>query len=265
MVKKEIKDFCNKAMVYMIMAPIVVTNTLVTPDKQKIAYRHYNGGHDKVIIIAHGFYNSKDAVILKKIAENLYTDYDVFMFDFRGHGKSSGLYTWTSREDRDLKAVLDYLDGKYKRVGMLAFSYGGSVAINTLARDKRVDSLICVSSASDPNKTDYQFWKLDLKGDLAYTLFTLEGLKGRGFRPGPFWLKKEKPIDNVDKLEIPILYLHGEKDWVIKPWHSQALYDKTKSKRKIVIIKNGPHAEYLARDYNGQFMTEIRMWFKETL
>jgi fermentation-respiration switch protein FrsA (DUF1100 family) len=100
---------------------------------------------------------------------------------------------------------------------------------------------------------------------LGYTLFTAEGLKGRGFRPGPFWFKKERPIDNVDKLEIPVLYLHGEKDWVIKPWHSQSLYDKTKSKKRIVIFKNGPHAEYLARDYNDQFMAEVRAWFKETL
>ena len=249
----------------MIMAPIVVTNTLVTPDKQKIAYRHYKGGHDKAIIIAHGFYNSKDAGILKKLAESIYDEYDVFMFDFRGHGKSRGLYTWTSKEGRDLEAVLDYIDGKHKKVGILAFSFGGSVAINTLAHDTRVNSLICVSSASDPYKTDYQFWKLDLKGDLSYTLFTLEGLKGRGFRPGPFWLKKDKPIDNVAKIQIPILYIHGEKDWVIKPWHSQALYDKTQSKKKLVIIKNGPHAEYLARDYFEQFMTEVKIWFKETL
>lgn len=249
---------------YVVM-PLALSGTLLTVDHQKVAYRHYKNGHDKAIIIAHGFYNSKDAVILKKLAENLYSDYDIFMFDFRGHGKSSGLYTWTSREGKDLKAVLDYLDGKYKKIGMLAFSFGGSVAINTLAYDKRVDSLICVSTASDPNKTDYQFWKLDLKGDLAYTLFTLEGLKGRGFRPGPFWLKKEKPIDNVSKIQIPILYIHGEKDWVIKPWHSQTLYDKTQSKKKLVIIKNGPHAEYLARDFFEQFIAEVKTWLKETL
>jgi pimeloyl-ACP methyl ester carboxylesterase len=143
--------------------PLILSGTLLSSDHKKIAYRHYNTGHDKVIIIVHGFYNSKDCVIFKKIADNLYADYDVFMFDFRGHGKSSGLYTWTSKEGRDLIAALDYLNGKYRKIGMLAFSYGGSVAINTLAHDKRVHSLICVSSASDPNKTDYQFWKLDLK------------------------------------------------------------------------------------------------------
>lgn len=247
------------------MIPLILAGFLATSDRAKIAYRHYNCGHDKVIIIVHGFYNSKDAVILKRLAENLYADYDVFMFDFRGHGKSSGLYSWTSKEGKDLEAVLDYIDGKYKKIGMIAFSLGGNVAINNLAYDKRVNSLVCVSAASNFNKVDYQFWKLDWKGDFAYTLFSSEGRKGKGFRPGLFWLKKEKPIDNVDKIKIPILYIHGSRDWVIKSWHSQALYDKTQSKKRLVIVKNGPHAEYLLRDNQQEVLQEIRLWFKDTL
>lgn len=247
------------------LAPSSLTGTLLTSDRQRVAYCHYKTGHDKVIIIVHGFYNSKDAVILKKLAESVYGDYDVFMFDFRGHGKSSGFYTWTSKEGIDLKAALDYVEGKYEKIAVLAFSFGASVAINTLAHDKRANSLLCVSPVSDPNKIDYQFWKLDLKGDLVYTLFTFEGLKGRGFRPGPFWFKKEKPVDNVAKIQIPILYIHGDRDWVIKPWHSQALYDKTQPKKRLVIIKGGPHAEYLIRDYFPQFSAEIKNWFQETL
>lgn len=247
------------------LTPDILSGFLLTADRQKVAYCHYKTGHDKVVIIVHGFYNSKDAIILKKLAEALYDDYDIFMFDFRGHGKSSGLYTWTSKEGIDLEAALGYIEGKYMKIALLAFSFGASIAINTLAHDKRVVSLICISPVSDPNKINYQFWKLDLKGDLAYTLFTLEGLKGRGFRPGPFWLKKDKPVDNVAKIEIPILYIHGERDWVIKPWHSQALYNKTRSKKKLTIIKNGPHAEYLFRDYFTQFMAEINNWLQETL
>lgn len=238
---------------------------LVTQDNQKISYEHTLNNHGRVVVIAHGFYNSKDAVLLQKLKNKLLDEYDVFMFDFRGHGKSGGLFSWISNESKDLKAALDYIEGKYKKTGMIAFSLGASVAINVLAQDKRVDSLICVSAASDPDKIDYHFWNLDLKNDLAYTLFTPDGLKGRGFRPGAFWRKKQKPIDNIDKVNIPVFYIHGDKDWVVKSWHSKILFEKTQTKKKIVIIKNGSHAEYLMKDSEDEFVCQIRSWLASTM
>ena len=254
-----------KNVISLIGIPVMVSGTLLTADKHKVAYHHYRNGHNQVVIIAHGFYNSKEAILLQKLKNNLLDSYDVFMFDFRGHGKSSGLYSWTSKEERDLEAVFDYLKGRYEKTGMIAFSLGGSVAINVLAKRNDSDALICVSTPSDCDKIDYKFWKLDWKGDVWYTLISKEGRKGKGVRVGPFWFKKQKPIDNVGNLKIPILYIHGEKDWVVEPWHSQALYDKTNSKKKLVIIKNGPHAEYLMKESEGEFIKEIRQWFNQTL
>jgi len=247
------------------MIPMISEDFLVTSDHHKIAYKHYKSGHDKVVIITHGFYNSKDAVLLQKLKDAFLDEYDVFMFDFRGHGKSDGLFTWTSKENRDFKAALEYVKGKYKKVAMVAFSLGASIAINNLVDDNQIDSLVCVSAPSDPGKIDYQFWKLNFKNDLVYTLFTREGWLGRGFRPGPFWLKKEKPINNVSKLKIPILYIHGDKDWVVRQWHSEVLYEKTQAIKKIVIIKNGPHAEYLMKDSEIEFVREIKDWFAATM
>jgi len=128
-----------------------------------------------------------------------------------------------------------------------------------------VNSLICVSAPSEFKKIDYKFWELDWEGDFVYTLFTKEGKKGKGVRPGPFWLKKKAPLNSVKKINIPILYIHGEKDWVIKPWHSHALYENTTSKKKIVIIKNGPHAEFLMKEFSKEILKLIKEWFKETL
>ena len=250
---------------YFAIVPVVASGFLTTPDRHRIAYTYYNTGHKNVVIIAHGFYNSKDAPVLQKLAKSLLNDYDVFMFDFRGHGKSSGLYTWTSNEGEDLETCLAFLKNKYEKKGLIAFSLGGSVSINVLSKHQLVDSLICVSVPSEFGKIDYRFWQLDWKGDLIYTLFSKEGRTGKGFRPGPFWLKKEKPIDNVGSIKIPILYIHGDKDWVVKPVHSKVLFEKTNSRKKIVFIKNGAHAEYLIRD-NPEGLTElIKDWFLETL
>lgn len=243
----------------------VHSGILITKDKHKITYSHYVQGFDKVIIIAHGFYNSKDAVVLQQLAESLTNTYDVFMFDFRGHGKSNGLFTWMNKEGEDLRTVLEHLDHRYTKKGVIGFSLGGAISVNVLAKYPKADSLICVSIPTEFKKIDYHFWKLDWEGDFIYTLFNPEGKIGKGVRPGWFWVKKEKPINNVNKITIPILYIHGEKDWVINPWHSQALYLKTISKKKLVIIKDAPHAEYLMRDYWNQFITEVKTWFKETL
>ena len=235
-------------------------------DKIKVAYYHYKSGHNKAIVIAHGFYNSKDAIVLQDLAKILYADYDVIMFDFRGHGKSTGLYAWTSKENIDLETVLDYLKQQnYKSLGLIGFSMGASTSINTLVKRSDVDALICVSPVAEFGKIDYKFWALDWKEDLVYTLFKPEGRVGKGFRPGAFWLKKEKPIDNVDKLKVPTLFIHGKKDWVICPWHSEKLYDRTTAVKKLVMIEDGPHAEYLMKDSKDLFVSEITNWFKEYL
>ncbi len=237
----------------------------MTQDKQKIAYDYYQDNHRQAIIIAHGFYNSKDSVLLKKLAQSIYNDYDVFMFDWRGHGESSGEFSWMSRESEDFQAVLKYLEGRYEKLGMIAFSLGAGIAINVLAQRGGIDSLICVSPVSEFNKIDYSFWQLDLKGDLIYTLVSKEGRKGKGVRPGMFWLKKNKPLESVENIKAPILYIHGGKDWVIKPWHAKKLYEKTISQKKLVIIKDGPHAEYLIRDFPEIFVSQVKEWFKTTL
>lgn len=244
---------------------MLLKGILLTSDKQKIAYYHYKNNHDKLVIIAHGFYNSKDCILLQSLAQSFLDTYDVFMFDFRGHGKSSGLFSWTSKENQDLNTVLDYLKGKYEKKGIIAFSLGGSIAINVLSEGKAVDSFVCVSAPSDFDKIDYKFWELDWENDVVYTLFSKEGKIGKGVRPGPFWLKKIKPIDSVKRISIPVFYIHGDQDWVIRPWHSKVLYENTNSKKKIEMVKDGPHAEYLMKKFLKQLVTSIKKWFKETM
>ncbi|MBD3264586.1 MAG: alpha/beta fold hydrolase [Candidatus Omnitrophica bacterium] len=245
---------------------------LSTEDAVDIAYCHYLNDKRDLIVIAHGFYNSKDAVLLQKLAQSLGDEYDIFMFDFRGHGKSGGFFSWVSREGKDLRAVLKHIEGKYDKTGIIAFSLGASICINTLAelstvwaKSPGIDSLVCLSPPCELKKIDYKFWFLNWREDLIYTLFTAEGRKGKGVRPGPFWLKKKKPAEEVSKLKIPVFYIHGDKDWVVKPWHSQVLYNNTKSEKRLLMIKGGPHAEYLLKEFSGQIVPAIKRWFGNKL
>jgi pimeloyl-ACP methyl ester carboxylesterase len=238
---------------------------LETSDHQSIHCDHYKNGHDKVIIIAHGFYSHKESAEFINLAESLGPIYDVFIFDFRGHGKSSGFFTWAAREKADLIAVLDYLQGRYAKRGLVAFSLGAFVSFGILAEKKdAVQSFVAISPISKFSRIDFYFWRLRWKED--FLRFLLETFKKRKrVRVGPFWLVKIDPIRIVHRLTVPVFYIHGEKDWVIRNWHSKRLYEKTLSKKKLVFVTDGPHAEYLISHHPEKVEDLIKDWFAETL
>ena len=235
-----------------------------TSDGHQIFFDQYKKGFEKVVIIAHGFFNSKDALLLKELGQELNDEYDVLIMDFRGHGKSDGLFHWTAKEYLDLTAVVEYASKHYKRVGIIGFSLGAATSIITASKMDGIDSIVAVSAPTEFEKIEYRFWELDIENDIFYSLIG-KGRIGKGVRPGPFWLKKDKPINKVKDIDCPIFYIHGEADWLIKPWHSEELYNSTLTQKRLAIIKNGPHAEYLIRKHKEETVRLIQDWLQSTL
>lgn len=238
---------------------------IITMDKQVIALSHYRNDKPKVIVLAHGFYNNKDAYLFKKIAQEIAVEYDVVSFDFRGHGKSGGLFTWTAREINDLTVVLEYVkQEKYSRTGLMGFSLGAAISIVAAAKDRAINSLIVVSAPYDFWQINMHFWEPEMLNDLKLNL----GMKGKGkfIRPGNVFLKKPKPINFVaDIAPTPVLFIHGANDWIVKPLHSQKLYEAAQEPKKIKMINGVGHAEKIFDDKHDEFMAECLGWFGNTL
>ena len=136
--------------------------TLKTADHHRIEAVHHEQGFKKVVILAHGFFNNKDAYLFREIAKKIAVHYDVVAFDFRGHGKSSGLFTWTSKECADLKAVIDYVKTcGYISIGLMGFSLGAAISLLETAKNPDINTVIAVSAPYDFWKIDYHFWKPD--------------------------------------------------------------------------------------------------------
>jgi alpha-beta hydrolase superfamily lysophospholipase len=238
---------------------------VMTEDKKRIALSHIKGGFSKVVIIAHGFYTNKDTVLFRKITDAFSKEYDAIVFDFRGHGKSSDVFTWTALEQKDLQAVIAYAkENHYTKIGVIGFSLGAAIALIEASSHHNIDSVIAVSSPADLRSINYHFWERDMWRDLMLN-FGAKG-RGKGIRPGSLSLQKIRPIDIIDKISpTPILFLHGEKDWLIKPGHSQRLFDKANSPKALTIIKGGGHAERIFDLFPEKFMKICLDRFTETL
>lgn len=231
---------------------------LTTPDKIKIAINHYMMQADKVIIIAPGWTMSKDSKFIRKIANKLAKYFDVISLDFRGHGKSSGFYTFSSDETHDLSAVINYAKKIYNKIYLIGFSLGGAISIINSAINKNVDKLITVSAPHSFAKIKHFMWLKDfLKNEFnkyeSRILLTL--------RPHPFLKKKIRPIDVVDMLEIPTLFIAGEFDTIIRLTDVKSLYNKAKCQKQFEMFKNCNHAEDLIFQEKDKFVNVCMKWF----
>ncbi|MBU1122768.1 MAG: alpha/beta fold hydrolase [Candidatus Omnitrophota bacterium] len=235
-----------------------------TSDGKKISLKHYKTGHSKVLVLAHGFFNSKDTYFFTKMSRMFSKKYDVISFDFRGHGKSEGLFSWTAYEEKDLAAVIAYAKEKeYKKIGVIGFSLGGAITIIETSQNKDIDSIIIVSAPYDFWKIDYHFWEEEMINDLKLNI----GIKGegKGVRPGNPFLQKTRPIDVIDKVKVPVFFVHGGKDWLIKPEHSRKLFDRANNPKSMHIVQDAGHSEKIFDGYPSEFEKLCVDWFDKTL
>ena len=238
-----------------------LTQALQTVDGVSVSLDGYGtGGHGTAVIICPGFFQSKDTATFQRMSRALADRCDVLAMDFRGHGKSSGLYTFSAREGADLEAVLAFARARYRRIGILGFSLGAAIAINTISRHPdQVQSLIVVSAPSTFEEIEFKWWTPEAMRT------GMDGLEaGAGCRPGNPLLKKERPIEHVHELApIPVLFVHGTRDVIVGAQHSHRLFAAASEPKRLEIIEGGSHAEALFRDDPQQFSDLVNGWFAQ--
>lgn len=238
---------------------------VTTKDKINIAYDHIKCGSESLVIVCPGFFNSKKNRWMIKTVDLLAGNYDEIIFDFRGHGESGGKFYWLAKEHLDLEAILNYaLNQGYKKIGILAFSLGAGASINLISKREEVKSMVLISCPLSFWKIDYHFWEPGMLSDLRDN-FACDW-EGKGARVASIFFPKPKPIKHITQIrDTAIFFIHGGRDWIIKPYHSEMLYKAAKVNKKLEIIKDGLHAERLIQQSPDRMKNLILEWFSDTL
>jgi len=201
------------------------------------------------VITCHGLYSSKDSEKYVDIGHKFSGEgLAVLRFDFRGCGESGGLFEDTSLTGRkeDLESALDFVEEQgYESIGVMGSSLGGTVAVLTAAKDRRVKALVTWAT---PCHLDELF---------------REGLL-EGFDKLRLDISKYNVVKAVKKTHCPILIVHGSLDQQVPLSHAKVLYENAKEPKDIQIIEGADH-RLTDPSHRGRAVELTLEWFKKYL
>ncbi len=108
--------------------------------------------HKPIILILTGSSGNKYGTITRLTSLYLHKEgYNLFLFDTRGQGQSSGIKTYGIGEVEDVVQVLDYLSRTFpdKKVGAIGFSMGGATILRAAGMDDRLAAVAAFASYSE--------------------------------------------------------------------------------------------------------------------
>lgn len=219
------------------------------------------------IVLLHGHRDKKlsQLDLAKWIASR---GYRVVLVDNRGHGLSTGEYlSFGVWEREDMVAVLDTLESRgflQHPVGLIGFSYGGSVAIQLAARDKRVAGVVSLSTFSSLREVTEDYVKCFLPfvalmlSSEQYDEAIAEAGKVAGFDPAEANTER-----SASTLQVPLLLIHGEDDWKIPIEHAEQIKAAAGNSCLLVRVPERGHGDLLSGEVGMKLLEQSLRWLEE--
>jgi len=194
----------------------------------------------KTIILMHGFEMDKSQILPQTI--NLAKQYNLFYFDFRGMGESSGKSAQGLREYLDGEAAIKYLHEnkpeQAKDIALYGISLGASVATYLAAKHQDIKTLI-LEACFYSYKRVVRKWAWNHHTlpyyPIVYAFLRFKRLK---FRIG---LEDLSPKNTAPFIKCPVLQIHGKKDNLVPYDRALMLFDIIKPYKIFWLVEDAGH------------------------
>jgi pimeloyl-ACP methyl ester carboxylesterase len=174
------------------------------------------------------------------------------ILDPRGHGESGGVYGFNLYEHLDVAAVANDLLQRHSvdSITLIGFSYGGAIAISSVARNELpVRSIVLISPVADFAMIAPRINPFTIHRHIAFS---------QAFRKPRFeWRMRRSAklsaLDDIREVHVPQCFIHIKNDWLIGHAHSVALYEAANEPKELHVfdIPGNYHADRIfsvARD-----------------
>lgn len=199
-------------------------------------------GTGKYVIVCHGHTSSRYGAV-KYINCYIKLGFSCITYDARTHGENKpDKCTLGFVESEDLKHVIDDTRERYKDLKILGLqgeSMGSSTSIHVLRFDPKIDFIVSDCCFLGTYNVVYDGYKnihmqclvpfVRIAGKLIYKVD----------------IKETNALKYLKDNKVPILFIHGAGDTLVKPYHAQTLFDEAKkgtAYTELIYVEGAGHA-----------------------
>lgn len=242
--------------------------SILSEDGLRLCGKLYHGKKDApLILFFHGYHGMAawDGYGIFQLCKA--NGFNLLTIDERAHGKSEGnVITFGIKERYDCKLWTEYAVkrfGEGTNIFLAGVSMGAASVMmsSTLGLPGNVRGIIedCgYSGPADIIKETIRAMKLPVKP--VYQLIKLGA-----YLFGHFDLEADTALEAVQKTNIPILFIQGERDSVVPPSMGVELYEACKSPKEWTLIEGADHANSAMTDYETYEKVILRFIKKSSI
>lgn len=214
------------------------------------------------LLVLPGYWRRAASPRMSIVCRRLARGAEVWALDFRGHGRSSGRYTFGLEEVEDLAALLDLAAREgTARIGLVGFSMGGWIASVLLGADpRRFPSVGGLAVVSSPD--EFAAIRPRAGWDLPRQLVLRDCIRPPRIRRASLRTPRPRASERLARVTLPVAVFHHRRDWLIGFEHGNALYRAAGGSRCLFAFDGGGryHADALPRFLPGPFFGALESW-----
>ena len=182
--------------------------------------------------------------------------FNVLLFDYQGFGESEGAPAVGSLLTDGI-AAFDYLVDEHGQspedIGVFGVSLGSIPAI-TLAAERNAGA-VAVEDVFIP-KDHLDQYRQQVAHNNPLALFAVNALE-------TLLLSRTDPIENIKKLDVPVLFMHGCNDRLLPPSGTLRVSDVCTAPKRIWLMSDTGHAPESLEVNDREYSTQLVTFFQE--
>ena len=200
------------------------------------------------IVYLHGIADNRSSSI-GAIRRYVPRGFDVLAYDSRAHGRSEGnICTYGFHEKHDLRRIVD--TAAPGPIVLFGTSLGAAIALQEAVDDPRISSIVAAEVFSDLRAialerapTILPWWVIDRAFAIAE-------------QRGEFKVEEVSPRAAAERIQVPVLLIHGAEDRDTSPAHSKRVYEALRGPKRLLLVEGAGHNASLSAPATWEVIDE---------